>query len=143
MRAAVQPLYRPARGLRRGAVVGVAAACAVWGSGALAQGATGDPAHGQLLFQQRCGLCHTAGPQDGDGGQGPPLAGVVGRPAASAPNFSYTAALKASGRVWTPQALDLFLTAPGKDVPGTAMPLKTPSPKDRADLIAYLSTVKG
>jgi cytochrome c len=49
--------------------------------------------------------------------------------------------LEASGKVWTPQALDRFLTAPGKVVPGTAMPLSTPSAKDRADLIAYLSTV--
>jgi cytochrome c len=109
---------------------------------ALAQAVGGDPAHGQVLFQQRCGLCHTAGPQDGDGGQGPPLANVVGRRAGTAPNFSFTAALKASGKVWTPAALDSFLAAPGKDVPGTAMPISTPSPKDRADLIAYLSTVK-
>jgi cytochrome c len=107
-----------------------------------AQDLGGDAARGQLLFQQRCGLCHTAGPQDGDGGQGPPLAGVVGRRAGSAPNFGYTAALEGSGKVWTPAALNLFLTAPGKDVPGTAMPLSTPSATDRADLIAYLSTVK-
>jgi len=141
--AFAQPPRRRARGLRRAAAVSLSIACAFWVGGVLAQERAGDPAHGQLLFQQRCGLCHTAGPEDGDGGQGPPLAGVVGRPAASAPNFSYTAALKASGKVWTPQALDRFLTAPGKDVPGTAMPLSTPSPKDRADLIAYLSTVKG
>ncbi len=140
--ASVQPLRLPARRSGSAACVGVMMACTIWGGAALAQPLSGDPAHGQLLFQQRCGLCHTAGPQDGDGGQGPPLAGVVGRPAASAPTFGYSDALKASGKVWTPQALDLFLTAPGKDVPGTAMPIKTPSPKDRADLIAYLSTVK-
>jgi cytochrome c len=70
------------------------------------------------------------------------LAGVVGRRAGSAANFGYTDALQASGKVWTPAALDRFLTAPAKDVPGTAMPLSTPSPQDRADLIAYLSTVK-
>jgi len=108
---------------------------------ALAQAPDGDPAHGQRLFQQRCGLCHTAGPDDGDGGQGPPLAGVVGRRAGSAPNFNFTAALTASGKIWTPAALDRFLAAPGKDVPGTAMPISTPSAKDRADLIAYLATV--
>jgi cytochrome c2 len=37
-------------------------------------------------------------------------------------------------------ALDRFLAAPGKDVPGTAMPISTPSANDRADLIAYLAT---
>jgi cytochrome c2 len=109
---------------------------------AQAQSPDGDPVHGQILFQQRCGLCHTAGPQDGDGGQGPPLAGVVGRRAGATPDFNYTAALKKSGRIWTPAALDRFLAAPGKDVPGTAMPISTPSAKDRADLIAYLATVK-
>ena len=45
---------------------------------------TGDPAHGKQLFAARCGLCHSAGPGVGEAGQGPPLAGVVGRKAASA-----------------------------------------------------------
>jgi cytochrome c2 len=70
------------------------------------------------------------------------LAGVVGRKAASAAGFHYTQALSKSGRVWTPAALDVFLTAPSKDVPGTNMPVATASAKDRADLIAYLATVK-
>jgi cytochrome c2 len=112
------------------------------GSAAMAEVLGGDAVHGQTLFQQRCGLCHTAGPEDGDGGQGPPLAGVVGRRAGAAPGFNYTAALKESGKIWTPMALDRFLAAPGRDVPGTAMPISTPSAKDRADLIAYLATVK-
>jgi cytochrome c2 len=102
----------------------------------------GDPAHGKTLFQERCGLCHTAAPDDGDGGQGPALAGVVGRKAASVAGFHYSPALAASGRVWTPAALDVFLAAPSKDVPGTTMPVSTPSPRDRADLIAYLAKVK-
>jgi cytochrome c2 len=117
-------------------------ASALAGAFAQAQALDGDPVHGQMLFQQRCGLCHTAGPQDGDGGQGPPLAGVVGRRAGATPDFNYTAALKRSRKIWTPEALDRFLAAPGKDVPGTAMPISTPSAKDRADLIAYLATVK-
>jgi cytochrome c2 len=124
------------------AVVAAGLMASALASSTRAQGLDGDPVHGQLLFQQRCGLCHTAGPGDGDGGQGPPLAGVVGRRAGSAPNFNFTSALTASGKVWTPATLERFLTAPGKDVPGTAMPLSTPSAKDRADLIAYLSTVK-
>jgi len=110
---------------------------------AMAQAPDGDPVRGQRLFQQRCGLCHTAGPDDGDGGQGPPLAGVVGRRAGTAPNFNFTAALTQSAKIWTPAELDRFLAAPGKDIPGTAMPISTPSSKDRADLIAYLATVAG
>jgi cytochrome c2 len=38
--------------------------------------------------------------------------------------------------------LDAFLAAPSKEVAGSNMPVATPSPKDRADLIAYLATVK-
>jgi cytochrome c2 len=109
---------------------------------ASAQAPGGDATHGKALFQERCGLCHTGAPDDGDGGQGPALAGVVGRKAASVAGFHYTQALTRSGRVWTPAALDVFLAAPSKDVPGTNMPIATPSPKDRADLIAYLATVK-
>jgi cytochrome c2 len=107
-----------------------------------AQSNRGDAANGKALFQERCGLCHAAAPDDGDGGQGPALAGVVGHKAASVVGFHYTQALINSGRVWTPAALDVFLAAPSKDVPGTTMPIATPSQKDRADLVAYLATVK-
>lgn len=115
---------------------------AAFAGGAMAQAPAGDAAAGKVLFQDRCGLCHTAAPDDGDGGQGPALAGVVGRKAGSVAGFHYTQALAGSGRVWTAAALNVFLTAPSKDVPGTTMPVATASPKDRADLIAYLSTVK-
>ena len=103
----------------------------------------GDPAHGKAVFASRCGLCHSAGPDEGEAGQGPPLAGVVGRPAASAPGFDYTAALKKAHLVWTPANLDTWLSGPSKMVPGTAMPIAVADPKTRADLIAYLASVKG
>ncbi len=102
-----------------------------------------DAAHGQALFRDQCGLCHTAAPGDGDGGQGPDLRGVVGRKAASSEGFPYTAALKASGLTWTPEVLDHFLADPDKAVPGTAMPVAVPDAKDRADLIAYLASLRG
>jgi cytochrome c len=104
--------------------------------------AAGDAAHGKALFQQRCGLCHQGAPDDGDGGQGPDLRGVVGRKAGTDPGFGYSPALKGAKLTWTPETLDQFLTAPGKMVPGTAMPVSTANPKDRADLIAYLATLK-
>lgn len=104
--------------------------------------AAGDAAHGKMLFQQRCGLCHQGAPDDGDGGQGPDLRGVVGRKAGTDPGFGYTSALKASKLIWAPETLDTFLTAPNKMVPGTTMPVSAANPKDRADLIAYLATLK-
>ena len=102
----------------------------------------GDAAHGKAAFAARCGLCHSAG-DVGEAGQGPPLAGVVGRKAATQPGFDYTAALKASHLTWTPANLDRFLAAPSALVPGTAMPIAVGDAKTRADLIAYLATVKG
>lgn len=104
------------------------------GGAALGQ-TTGDAAAGEDVFLDRCALCHVA---EG-GGPGPSLKGVVGRKAASVPGFAYSDALKASARTWTASTLDEFLTDPAKSVPGTAMPIKVPDAKERADLISYLT----
>jgi cytochrome c len=39
--------------------------------------------------------------------------------------------------------LDQFLAAPGKMVPGARMPIAVPLAADHADIIAYLSTLRG
>ncbi len=123
----------------------LAGAAALAAAAAVAEAAaapSGDAAHGKMVFAARCGLCHSAG-DVGEAGQGPPLAGVVGRMAAASPDFDYTAALKASHLSWTPANLDRFLAGPSMLVPGTAMPIAVADAKTRADLIAYLATVKG
>ena len=120
----------------------VAALATLSVTAAQAATAAGDPVHGKQVFAARCGLCHSAGPGEGEAGQGPPLAGVVGRRAASAPGFDYSNALKASKLVWTPAKLDTFLAGPSKLVPGTAMPIAVGDAKTRADLIAYLASVR-
>jgi glucose/arabinose dehydrogenase len=105
-----------------------------------------DPAGGKVLFQQSCALCHasTLGPGNmAISGQGPSLVGVVGRPAASLPNFNYSKALRASGLTWDAATLDRFLTSPSAAVPGTTMPIPVPSAASRADIIAFLSTLAG
>ena len=84
-----------------------------------------------------CRGCHTV-QKDGRNGIGPNLYGVVGRPAASVPGFSYSPALKASKLRWDEKTLDEYLAAPSKKVPGTRMPISTPDPVKRAALIAYL-----
>jgi hypothetical protein len=102
----------------------------------------GDPAHGRVLFQQSCALCHPTGQRGAPlVGQGPLLAGVIGRPAGTVPNFGYTKALKASHLTWDFTTLDKFLSGPGVLVPGTAMPIPVPNPADRRDLIAFLGTL--
>lgn len=101
--------------------------------------AAADAGHGQALFGQRCAMCHST---DGSAKIGPSLAGVVGRKAGSVSGFTYSSALKASNLTWTKPSLDKFLTAPAKMVPGTRMAVSIPSQTDRADMVAYLATLK-
>ena len=98
----------------------------------------GDAAKGAAVFDAHCSECHV---QEGVG-QGPSLAGVVGRKAGGLPDYPYTAAIKASGLVWTAANLDRFLTGPRQLVPGTAMSATVVDPTERRDLIAYLATLK-
>ncbi len=104
--------------------------------------ATGDAQRGKLLFQQDCALCHATGLDARPAaGQGPLLAGVLGRRAAALPNFGYTKALEASAIVWNAATLDRFLSGPTTLVPGTNMVIMVVNPTDRADLIAFLATL--
>jgi cytochrome c2 len=101
-----------------------------------------DAPHGKAVFQEQCGLCHTAG-AIGEAGLGPDLTGVVGRKAgAGDAAFSYTDALAKSGITWAPDSLDKFLSNPQAMVPGTAMPISLADPKDRADVVSFLASVK-
>jgi cytochrome c len=107
---------------------------------ATATSAVAAPPTGQQVFEQRCTMCHSLQPAPGK--MGPPLAGVAGRKAATAPGFAYSAALKASNITWTPEQLDAFIKAPGKTVPGTKMLLGAPDAEQRAAVIQYLTSVK-
>ena len=105
----------------------------------------GNVERGHQFFQASCVVCHS--PSLGPGNtlvlkQGPTLLGVVGRKAGTCPHFNYTQALKDSGLTWNAATLDHFLTDPMKAVPGTAMPIPIPVAGIRADLIAYLATLK-
>ena len=95
---------------------------------------------GASLFQQRCSVCHTVEPGTG-GGQGPNLRGVVGRKAAST-DFADSPALTRWGRTWTPELLGKYLTNPGALVPGTTMVVRVPDRRDRANIVAYLGSLK-
>lgn len=98
--------------------------------------ASAQPRDGAALFEDRCSGCHVAG----GGGQGPSLTGVVGRKAGAAPGFEYSAALAASGLVWTREKIDQFIADPAATVPGTAMPVRVPDPAVRAAIVDYLAS---
>ena len=107
-------------------------------SAPLSASAAPDPAKGEAIYQERCAFCH---PAEGVG-QAPTLTGVVGRKAASIPDFPYSDALKSSGLIWTPENISKFLTGPALLVPGTSMQMVVPDEAERADLIAYLASKK-
>jgi cytochrome c len=101
-----------------------------------------DAQRGEELFG-RCAVCHTV--EQGQHRMGPSLAGVVGRPAASAEGFSYSPAMQAhgeAGAVVDPDALDAFLADPRGVVPRTRMAFPgLKDDADRADVIEYLKTL--
>jgi cytochrome c len=106
-----------------------------------AMGGPGDAVHGEVLFKQKCAICHDAD-KAGKNKIGPLLYGAYGRGAGKAANgFAYTPALTASGIVWTPDKLNQWIQKPASLVPGVKMVLPpVTAPQDRADIIAYLKT---
>jgi cytochrome c len=121
----------------RHACAGVAVVVALAGAAVQAR-AGGDAAAGQRLYEQRCTACHSP-----DANRiGPMHRGVFGRKAGSVPGFEYSAAVKGSGLVWNERTLDAWLTDPQRLVPGQAMFFSVAEAKDRADIIAYLATLK-
>ena len=105
----------------------------------------GDAARGKAFFQINCAVCHSPvlGPDNTVVmKQGPSLAGVVGRPAGSLPYFNYTKAIRQSGFRWDSTTLYQFLANPMVVVPGTTMPIPVVDPGHRADVVAYLATLK-
>jgi cytochrome c len=97
-----------------------------------------DASHGETLYDARCGACHSP---DADR-VGPRHRGVVGRAAGTVEGFAYSPALKAAGLTWTPELLDRWLAKPAALVPGTRMVFRVADPADRADIIAYLESLK-
>src|SRR6186997_285884 len=106
---------------------------------ATAQAVAGDAAHGQELYESRCGGCHSL-----DANRvGPAHRGVYGRKAGSAPNFSYSNAVRNASVVWEERTLDAWLTNPQTLIPGQRMNFRVALPEDRADIIAYLRQQSG
>lgn len=122
------------------ATIGLCGAFAALGAagGAAAQNAT----PGAQIFAAKCQACHSVDRAKGSA-MAPNLAGAVGRKAGTLPRFAYSPAMTRSNIVWNTTNLDAFLTSPQRSVRGNRMAfVGMPNAKERADLIAFLSSKK-
>ncbi|MGJ4926381.1 c-type cytochrome [Bradyrhizobium sp. HKCCYLS2038] len=101
----------------------------------------GDPAAGKVIFQRICQNCHSA--EIGINKVGPSLWNVVGRQPAAVPDYAYSDSMKNNKAAWSAAALDAYIADPRGDVHGVKMYFKgLADGKERADVVAYLSTLK-
>src|SRR5580704_3598227 len=100
--------------------------------------AVGDPAAGQLAFENQCSICHTT--VAGKNGFGPSLARVFGRRSGELTDYKYSTAMTNADLVWDAPTLDTFLASSTTKVPGTAMSVSITDSATRANVIAYLTT---
>ncbi|HIV70669.1 MAG TPA: c-type cytochrome [Candidatus Aquabacterium excrementipullorum] len=123
------------------ALAGLVGLCAACSTPPASQKLTGRADIGQRLYNENCLECHAIDHHR----IGPLHQGVVGRIAGTAPGYDYSTGLKRLGKTglrWTPETLDRWLTDPDAYVQNQQMDFSVPDPQDRADLIAYLATLK-
>jgi len=104
--------------------------------------ATADPKRGEQLTKV-CAVCHTFN-KGGANKVGPNLWGVTEEGIAAVPNYQFSAALQSDkGQKWDPENLNQWLYNPQSFAKGTKMTfVGFPKAPDRADVIAYLNTLK-
>ena len=104
--------------------------------------AAADPKRGEQLSKV-CVVCHTFN-KGGANKIGPNLWDVTEEGIAAVPNYQFSAALLADkGTKWDSEKLNQWLYSPQSFAKGTKMTFAGfPKPQDRADVIAYLNTLK-
>jgi cytochrome c len=104
--------------------------------------AAADPRRGEQLAKV-CAVCHTFN-KGGANKIGPNLWDVTEEGIAAVPNYQFSTALQADkGTKWDPEKLNQWLYSPQSFAKGTKMTFAGfPKPQDRADVIAYLNTLK-
>ena len=109
-----------------------------------AQANAEDLANGAAQFR-KCRACHDVGP-NARNKVGPHLNGIFGRTAGSVSGFNYSDAMKTAGSknlAWDDESLNGYLESPTTYLPSNKMAFAgVKDEKDRADLIAYLKTLK-
>ena len=102
----------------------------------------GNAAEGEIVAVKQCQVCHSFG-KGGKTIYGPNLFGIYGRRAGAVKGYGYSKALLRSGLTWTDANLIEFLANPEQFLKGTKARFPgVRSAKKRADIVAYLKTLK-
>lgn len=103
--------------------------------------ASADPKAGAEVAK-KCAVCHTF-EKDGPNKIGPNLYGIVGEEIGQGKGYQFSDALKAKHGNWDVDTLNEWLYKPQAFAKGTKMTFAgLPKAKDRADIVAYLQTLK-
>jgi len=102
-----------------------------------------DIAKGKAAYVRQCAICHTID-KGGANAFGPNLFGIVGRKAATVPDYNYSRAFQmAANWVWDEGLLRPWISLPGTMVPGNKMAVfQGVAERDRDDIVAYLAAQK-
>ncbi|HTP62890.1 MAG TPA: c-type cytochrome [Burkholderiales bacterium] len=98
-----------------------------------------DP--GRRIFQRHCQTCH-GGTGQADSPIGPDLTGIIGRKAGAGDSGVHSRLAVESGIVWTRSSLRRYLQDPGREMPGTLMPVQVSDPRELDDLLNYLESLR-
>ena len=94
---------------------------------------------GRRIFASRCQTCHgLTGPADT--ATGPDLRGIFGRKAGTGDSGAHSRAAIESDTVWTRSSLRRYLSEPGREMPGTLMPVQITDGRQLDDLLNFLET---
>lgn len=101
--------------------------------------AAGDAVRGAKTFDEECAECHSL--KEGKNKKGPSLYAILGRKSAGIADFNYSDAMRAYNETWTAQAIDAYIKAPKKVVPGGKMKYEGLTDEAaRQDILAFLAS---
>ncbi len=100
--------------------------------------ASASLADGEKVFK-KCAACHSIA-KGGSNKIGPALYNVLGRPAGSLPDYKYSKAMVAHGKIWTAEEMNGFLIKPKDWIKGTKMSYAgLKSAEERAAVIVFMN----